>query len=263
MSDFVPFSVREGHREFTFVQGFPPALANRIHRWINKIDVLFPVDVVESMALSLQIMDFDRYATLNNLFSHALQDSTLALDVLELSAKHAAEGEKIAEFFDLCKHEYKFDTKLYKFVPRVLSSQVEALKAVLSQNEIVGGALLKAWLALFTHRETERDPNVCWHSCIKALEAAYAPLVTPNDAKPTLGKIRAALRDGSAKFVTPLTGGVDFIVAALELVGYEPGRHQDGKTAKAATEEQAEMVLFTTITLCSFAVSPLISRAAP
>ena len=63
-----------------------------------------------------------------------------------------------------------------------------------------------------------------------AVEAILAPIISPNDTKATLGKLRAALRDAPTRFECDIphpdsSSGAEQLLAALGAIQFRPGRH--------------------------------------
>jgi hypothetical protein len=84
-----------------------------------------------------------------------------------------------------------------------------------------------AWQDAFGRKP---NPNQSFNYSIKAIEAALAPVVTPNDPKATLGKLIPAIRDAPRKWTLRLHGkpkndSVLAFVGLLELVWTSQLRH--------------------------------------
>lgn len=111
--------------------------------------------------------------------------------------------------------------------------------------------LRRAWELCF--RREEPDHNAAAAEAVRAVEAASADVVIPDDGKPTMGKIISAMKDNATKWETGLEGvdePVGTIIAMMELVWSTKGaRH--GKPGKRRNVEQAEceMVLHTAAVL--------------
>src|SRR3954447_12458499 len=71
-------------------------------------------------------------------------------------------------------------------VRRVSEEEQEAYDRALSSADEIAEELRTAWSAVYGRSP---DPSDAWDHAIEAAELSLGPVVTPNDAKATLGKI--------------------------------------------------------------------------
>ncbi len=73
---------------------------------------------------------------------------------------------------------------LIERLPREL---VEEFEGAIAKDDEISGYLRKAWSAAW--RRDNPSAKEAYDAAVKALEAILAPIVIPNESKPTLGKI--------------------------------------------------------------------------
>ena len=92
------------------------------------------------------------------------------------------------------------------------------------------------------------NPSDAWDHAIKAVESVLQPVVLPNDPRPTLGKIIAALDKGPHKFKGVFAGpsqdvAVGNLVGTLRLLWPNPDRHASGQPSPKPTLQEARAVV--------------------
>jgi hypothetical protein len=85
---------------------------------------------------------------------------------------------------------------------RVTAAAGAAIEVAKTSAGHAGELLVEAWDKAFGRHP---DPSTAYGKAIKAVEAAAAPIVLPNDPLATLGKIVPALRAKPSKWQTPFT----------------------------------------------------------
>lgn len=263
----LPFSIRDGRRTIDIPEtGFPPALKSSIYEWLHThffrsgITDETPAPV---FALEAQIKDFGR-DDYYSLWSYVVECDNYLIDFIEtITRKFADQGlsytiKSLNKLFDYCGHELEINVRDGKFLYRVPPAEKYLFEKVTSPEDRASELLKKAWTTSYAARKENRDPSTCWRSCIQALECLYAPIVTPNDKEPSIGKIVKALEQGKHKFsflldevksgVKTEDEGLNFVISGLKQVHYEPGRHGDGEPP---TEAQAATVLSISIGLAA------------
>lgn len=86
---------------------------------------------------------------------------------------------------------------------RVPEEVAQAVAEVTSDD--VSGYFGKAWRNCFGRNP---DYSSAYLDVVRSMEAALCPLITPNDRKPTLGKVLTTLRDQNGKWALPFSGEV-------------------------------------------------------
>jgi hypothetical protein len=126
----------------------------------------------------------------------------------------------------------------------VTDEATAALAVAVEPGDPAAQHLSTAWSAAYGRHP---DPSTAWNSAIKAVESLLQPIVSPDDSKATLGKMKGALRDQPAKWRFALADsdenedGSGFLTT-LGILGYEPGRHgSDNRDAPSL--EQARVVV--------------------
>lgn len=113
---------------------------------------------------------------------------------------------------------------------RVDPTAAEAVAHAIAPHDAASEELAEAWRKAYGR---ESDPSDAWDHSIKAVEHILKPVVCPNNAVATLGKIVGDLRSQPQlwKLVLPGTNGdfsADRLVAMLELIWPNPDRHGGG-----------------------------------
>ncbi len=148
----------------------------------------------------------------------------------------------------------------FRLEKRTLPTARAAVAAQARQPGNAATHLDKAWRAAFG-----RDPNpsLAYSEAIKAVEAAAIPLVLPNDAQATLGKIVGELRANPQKFqhvltrdAEPVRGStlspIQVVTAQADLLwSNQMDRHAPGdpQPPTPITQQQAEHAVFIAVTL--------------
>ncbi|WP_406350893.1 hypothetical protein OHB56_40855 [Streptomyces sp. NBC_01635] len=100
------------------------------------------------------------------------------------------------------------------------------------------------------------DPSAAYSRAIKAVEAVANPLFLPNEAEPTLGKVRSHLDQGRHKYEMAIAdrkgapAGIDAVVAMISLLWHgQRDRHEGGPTSAPVPQEAAETAVHTAAVL--------------
>ncbi len=152
----------------------------------------------------------------------------------------------------------------FEIARRVDPSMADAFEAALSPDDRAAHHLRDAWAKAFGRHP---DPDASYQESIKAIEAVGIPVVCPTASSPTLGKVLAHMRDGSANFVTALDpqdgGGVGRVVGMMELIWQTAhNRHGEPGVGEPArvSQVQAEAAAFLAVTLVQWFRSGAIAR---
>lgn len=121
-----------------------------------------------------------------------------------------------------------------------------------------------AWDAVYGRAP---DASTTYREAVKAVEAAAAPVISPDDSRATLGKMIAALRDAPHKWAVPLGGESEGPAVLREMMaGVWRGQHDRHGTADEAQPisvslREAEAALHVAITLVHLFESGLVTQS--
>jgi hypothetical protein len=128
-----------------------------------------------------------------------------------------------------------------------------------------GRLLAEAWRHAFS---MQRNPSSAYRCAVRAVEASAAPIFTPTDPQPSLGKMSAALRDSMAKWRFAFT--VDSKVDPKEvLLGMmqlpwtnDYARHIDADpdVPLNVSQQEAESAVILALTLINWFTSGAVAR---
>ncbi|MFZ3558197.1 hypothetical protein [Streptomyces sp. BH055] len=129
-----------------------------------------------------------------------------------------------------------------------------------------GRLLADAWKCAFS---MNRDPSSSYRYAVRAVEAAAAPVLSPRDSIPTLGKMISALRDKPEKwnFSFKVDSAVDPKVVLLSMLQMlwtnEYTRHVDPdiNAPLHVSQKEAESAVVLALTLVNWFASGAISAA--
>ncbi len=241
---FVPLSVRMGQREpFGETVGVPLYLRHGLERWLDVwVENHFPYQQDQLAELTQAKLRLDlpdsRWWCLRNAMK---SDPKLYLDVIDFVVSLSDEPDLQwleEELLWEVAHEYRVDYANRRLVRRVDETVYGAYLRAATPGDRASELLREAWAA--TYAREGRDPAVAWGKAVAAVEAILAPIISPNDTKATLGKLRAALRDAPDRFECDIphpdgSSGADQLLAALGAIQFHPGRHGgDGRECDPA-----------------------------
>lgn len=259
---WVPLSVRTGHRlPFKQVEDLPEFMWPSLLDWAEGIPC--SVDVVRRVERKLRIYSgVDKYSAQSayQLLYSFHYDSSIALDVIDfLLETSSANPSDLEEILSDVGHVFRVapegDRLVYRLQPEVWSLYEEVTRP----DDQASGYMQNAWALAFGR---EPDFGEAWALSVKAVEAVLCPLVSPEDAKPTLGKSLGVLRDTPHRWSCLLPdreyrvdgrlevkSGLDVFVDVVAAIGYQPGRHGgtvavevDGEVARCITLQAATVL---------------------
>ncbi len=191
-------------------------------------------------------------------------DTDVFLDVIDFLCKVAS--EKRLQDLDTLLDVGLSIHRVRMVAPRGLEERVgeEARSAVMSAasyEDRAGEEIGAAWAFAYGR---DRDATSAWNAAVKAIEYLLKPIVEPNNDTARLGGMVAALRSKPEKWTFAVAARDENATAlpflqALELVGYEPGRH--GTDPKRASIEQARVVVLQAVTIVEWLRSGALKRA--
>lgn len=149
---------------------------------------------------------------------------------------------------------------LERRVDKAVANTVEqSMKAAQDRTPSAATHLADAWKYAYSRSP---DPTKVFSESIKAVEAAAAPIVTPNDLKATLGKIIGEMKNTSSQWKV----GIAHTTAALPIQMMESlwngqtDRHGGVGPTIAVTSEAAEASLHLAATLVHWFSKGAVSR---
>ncbi|KAB2973616.1 hypothetical protein F8R89_17360 [Streptomyces sp. SS1-1] len=131
-----------------------------------------------------------------------------------------------------------------------------------------GRLLADAWKHAFS---MNRDPSAAYRCAVRAVEAAAAPVISPNDTIPTLGKMISAFRNKPEKWdfsfkVDSAADPKNVLLGMLQILWTnEYSRHVDPdiQAPLHVSQEEAESAIVLAVTLVNWFVSGSVSRHLP
>jgi hypothetical protein len=135
---------------------------------------------------------------------------------------------------------------------RVADAAVAAARAAMSGRGRPAAHLGRAWHAMYGQAPS---PGEAYDEAVKAVEAAAIPVICPNDANATLGRINGDLRSRPGDWtvaLTPRNGkGVARLLGMLELLWGAQLRHgtPDDSVPVSAAPREAEAAVHLAVTL--------------
>ena len=241
---FVPLSVRMGQREpFGETVGVPRYLLYSLDMWLTEqVAHMEPWEREELAVKAIRALrrNVEVY-TWHDLRVLMCEDADLYLDVLDYCLRAIPDAdlqELEEELLWEVAHEYRVDYANRRLVRRVDETVYGAYLRAATPEDRASELLREAWAA--TYARKGRNPAVAWSKAVAAVEAILAPIISPNDTKATLGKLRAALRDAPGRFECDIPhpegdSGTGQLLAALGAIQFHPGRHGgDGRKCDPA-----------------------------
>ena len=134
-------------------------------------------------------------------------------------------------------------------IERVHESEVAEAYVAMDADGQTSNQLRAAWDAAWRIKPSAKE---AYSGAIEALEGMLAPIVTPDDPKPTLGKMIAALRDKPEKWDTRFRGveTVEALTAMLNEVWVTQARHGAGLPNTLDEARDAVSIAVAVVALC-------------
>ena len=149
-------------------------------------------------------------------------------------------------------------------VERVDGTVQQAADAIIGKGERYGKLLAEAWQHAFS---MQRNPSSAYRCVVRAVEVAAAPVLTPKDPAPSLGKMITAFRDGGKKwrFAFTVDSQVDpkgVLLQMMQLLwtnDYARHINVDPSVPLNVSQEEAESAVILALTLINWFVSGAVS----
>lgn len=274
MARFVPLSVRRGRRTpFEFVDGIPDHIKVQVAEWVEPFflsDDIFGgprTEAIDTVITALQwpIVQREPSVRLHELTKYAYSDEERLLDLLDLLCAVGSPQSRDAldRILDDGMSIYRVSAAApFALEERVTEEARAALAAAVNHSDRAAEHLAQAWASAYGRG---RDATAAWNSAVKAIEHLLHPIVEPKNAKATLGSMVAALRNRPEGWKFEIAAKGDDrsarpFLQALELIGYEPGRH--GTDPNRATIEQARVVVLQAVTIVEWLRAGALVRVA-
>ena len=150
-------------------------------------------------------------------------------------------------------------------VERVDETVQRAADLLMSKGERPGKLLAEAWQYAFS---MQRNPSSAYRCAVRAVESAAAPILTPRDPQPSLGKMIPALRDGMTKwsFTFTVDSQVEpknVLMQMMQLLwtnDYARHINADPDAPLNVTQKEAESAVVLALTLVNWFVSGAVGR---
>ena len=264
-------------------EGLPPYLAGPMTGWLQEVFRDRRGGVLRSQLQDLQLafkleqpLDWQTSGSpLRDLLSRVVGDEEFGLNVIDYVLQH------LPEFCERYEHPSDYAatalgilvvggsawevTRLenatrFQLSRRAVGPVREAIESVPSSTR-AHQHLVLAWNKL-----SGRNPDAsgAYREAIRAVEAAAKPVVLPNDASATLGKMKAALRDKPGTWTTTI-GAVDDVRRLIESVWTSQlDRHgtDDESVPLTVSLEQADAAFSICLNLTRLFVGGHVSRVA-
>lgn len=127
-------------------------------------------------------------------------------------------------------------------IERTLDAEHAAVEIAAQGDDQIAADINAAWNAAW--RREEPSAVEAYAAAVKAIEGVLAPIVTPDDPIPSLGKMISALRDKPEKWDTRFRGveTVEALAAMLDEMWRSQHRHGGGAGAPNTLDEARDAV---------------------
>ncbi len=195
-----------------------------------------------------------------------LDDDEIGLNLLDHCLGEHADSEAAKQLEDILDASGSAwtvgldDQNQFQLERRVDATTAKAAKCEMEQSSNAAVHLKEAWSDIYRHKP---NPSAGYRNAVRAIEAVCPLTVIPNDPKPTLGKVIAAMRLKPSKWKTEI-GDVDTVIRMLEAVwGSQTDRHGSGEKNRPpnVTQREAEAALHLAVTLVQLFRTKAIRRA--
>jgi hypothetical protein len=277
--DRIVTSWRPGRRKSTHAleaphEGVPPHLAQPLWNWIeggfrNNIYGANP-ERLEQIAIDLR-MPLRAGSVSEQVaiyLKHCNEDEGFFLDVAEaLLERYAWDNGRALELQDLLRNgnsAYAVKDSWNGLEERVVPGVKEAVTAVVgAASGSAGDHLRNAWNGAYGRTQ---DAAKAYSEAIKAVEAALAPHVSPQNSKQTLGTMikDVSQKPSKWKFVVADTngGGVETVLRMMQTLWEgQTSRHGGATTTRVETTDEARAAVHLAATLVQLGVSGAFTTA--
>jgi hypothetical protein len=274
-----PLSVRDGRAEDEGpFEGVPNHLVEPLCQWVNRYfggspgsdaDTEHGPQLVAAIRYPVAV-EYGRRLTVRDVTWIVRRDARhLLLDVVD-AVLHLREYEsffpedraQLREILRLGGSVWQVGGANYdRLVRRVDPTATAAFVEASSSDDVASAELKEAWTAAYA-----RDPDAsdAWDHAIKAVEASLIPIVTPTNAKATLGSVIRTLNEQPDLFWLELEGpdksaSTAPLIWMLRLMWPNPDRHGGADSRKPSLME-AQAVVHLAVTIVQWAASGVLGR---
>ena len=169
-------------------------------------------------------------------------DNDILLNIVDylLASSFASEAAaaNLRKFLRDSRSAWRVDIENRELVRRVTDEEEDSYRRAAAPGHAAAQDLRKGWRAAW--KRAEPSATEAYACAVKAVESVLAPHVTPDDPRPSLGKMRAALRDKPEKWDTRFGGEktVEVLASLLDELLAAQVRH-GGPQHLANTLEEA------------------------
>jgi hypothetical protein len=221
--------------------------------------------------LRLEIEDprrgiLEQEAALGQIRSHVMSDSELMLDAIEwllaMNGNVQLSAQRLESILSMGNSAYRVRDDRKGLEMRIVPEVRQQVRNIVDSTAGSAGAhLATAWKEAYGRTP---DPVKAYSEAIKAVEAAAAPVVSPNNLKATLGTLSAELRSNPAKWAFAITrpGGnsIEDVQRLMSLLwSGQTSRHGGVNPTLAETPEAARAAVHIAATLVQFFVGRAIT----
>lgn len=164
------------------------------------------------------------------------------LQTIEFSDYERSRVERLEQMLNAGGSAWQVAPDGKSLIERTLDAERTAVELAVQGDDQIAADINAAWNAAW--RREEPSAAEAYAAAVKAIEGALAPIVTPDDSKPSLGKMISALRDKPEKWDTRFRGveTVDALAAMLDEMWRSQHRHGGGVGAPNTLDEARDAV---------------------
>lgn len=278
MTDWQPLSQRhrgESAYDDGPYEGLPPHLRTAVLAWIQRAlfdsqSKTWRVELVEKLALRFRLEYFPHGSPGQTVAKHFLEeisgDEDLMLDVVDgiLANARAVKGAFLRDLLRDGGSAWTVAENERGLERAVDPTAAAAAVAAMAPRDEASADLRIAWSHTYGRSP---DPSDAWDHAIKAVESLLYPLVSPANAKATLGSMIATMRQKPGKWehVLPAdrSDGVELLIELLDMMWPNPDRHATGATRPPTPAEAQAAVQIAVLVVSWLRDSAITQVVAP
>jgi hypothetical protein len=283
MADYVSLSRRLSGKEQVLHRGVPPHLEHPLIEWMNRYETH---EILRNAALTSEVWyapsdpRYQRVSTLVKGIQAATDPAKAFLDVVDrilFLLSHEADNETLERWRKEKEQTARECSKDLETIlhlggsywrvrgdhleARVDDNVREAVERARNETETTSASthLGNAWLACYGRNP---NPGHGYGEAIKAVEAAAAPVVTPNDLKAQLGKMRGELEANNHLWRFSIApGDIKAVIDAMTtLEKGQTDRHAGNLQTKPVTPDAAQAAVLLAATLVHWFATGAVKR---
>jgi len=270
-------SVRRGVAEpFVPADGVPLHLRSYLKAWLeralgieDRLSMRPNSGLITSLILDLQLMAGaqDLYRQGPTLVDECVRDEDTFLDVIDQLLCYPpieeVDRELLESLLDRGGSMWRVGDGSTGLQERVDPTAQDAFNEATAVEDAASADLASAWDSAYGR---EPDSSAAWSLSIRAVEHLLAPLVIPDDGKPSLGKAARAISDKPGKWQAtvdeePGGPGIQAITALLSVLTYNSDRHGGSPGYREPTLHEVRFRLQAAVTLVQWLHDGTLGRA--